>query len=423
MPTQSKVARVTPLPKCLPVRHIETDLRPIAITCPVSKVAEVFTSRMFDEFFYDDSDAHQFGSVAGRSTTLALVKLSHLLYEASDDNNNIIRILFIDFTRAFDVIDHNVVLRKLDENKCPVLLRNWLLSFLSDRVQFVKVGDCVSDCLEVHAGVPQGTRAGPNCFKLLIRDLCFKLPFIKYVDDVSVVSVSHDLHDDSMQLALCELLHWCTTNGMRLNTGKTKEMTFTFGRLVNVDDCVPLSAESSVIERVDEFKILGVIFSSDLAWTRHVKYIVAKASKRLFALCQLVRCGFSHDDIVTVYCSLIRPVLEYASPVWHCGLTGVLSDEVESVQKRCMRIIFPHLSYSDAIAVAGLERLSARRETAVIKLFNEIKHETHVLHSLLPVKPTQSGLATRDNYPYRLPRARTERRSRSLINYCIKKKF
>jgi hypothetical protein len=101
----------------------------------------------------------------------------------------------------------------------------------------------------------------------------------------------------------------------------------------------------------------------------------------------------------------------------------VLSDEVESVQKRCMRIIFPHLSYSDAIAVAGLERLSARRETAVIKLFNEIKHETHVLHSLLPIKPTQSGLTTRDNYPYRLPRARTERRSRSLINYCIKKKF
>ena len=109
--------------------------------------------------------------------------------------------------------------------------------------------------------------------------------------------------------------------------------------------------------------------------------------------------------------------------IGYCGLTGVLSDEVESVQKRCMRIIFPHLSYSDAIAVAGLERLSARRETAVIKLFNEIKNETHVLHSLLPVKPTQSGLATRDNYPYRLPRARTERRSRSLINYCIKKKF
>ena len=97
-----------------------------------------------------------------------------------------------------------------------------------------------------------------------------------------------------------------------------------------------------------------LFFSCDLSWTRHAKYIVAKASKRLFALCQLVRCGFSHDDIVTVYCSLIRPVLEYASPVWHCGLTGVLSDEVESVQKRCMRIIFPHLSYSDAIAVVDL---------------------------------------------------------------------
>ena len=128
------------------------------------------------------------------------------------------------------------------------MLRNWLLSFLSNRVQFVKAGDFVSESLNVHAGAPQGTRAGPNCFKLLIRDLCFNLPFIKYVDDVSVVSVSHSVSDDSLQRALVELLSWCTVNGMRLNTKKTKEMAFTFGKRVCVDDCVPLTAHSAVIE-------------------------------------------------------------------------------------------------------------------------------------------------------------------------------
>ncbi len=75
MPSQWKVA----LPKCFPVRDIETDLRPIAITCPVSKVAEVFIARLFDEFFDDDLDVHQFGAVAGRSTTLALIKLSFFI--------------------------------------------------------------------------------------------------------------------------------------------------------------------------------------------------------------------------------------------------------------------------------------------------------------------------------------------------------
>ena len=193
VPTQWKVARITPILKCSPVRDIETDLRPIAITCPVSKVAEVFAGRLFNEFCDTDFDEHQFDSVAGTSTTLALVKLLHLIFEASDDNTNIIRILFKDFTRAFDMIDHNIISRKLADYNCPLILRNWILSFLSDRVQFVKAGDCISDCLDIHAGAPQGTRAGPNCFKLLIKDLSFSLPFVKYVDDVSVLSVSHSI--------------------------------------------------------------------------------------------------------------------------------------------------------------------------------------------------------------------------------------
>ena len=103
-------------------------------------------------------------------------------------------------------------------------------------------------------------------------------------------------------------------------------------------------------------------------------------------ICQLVRCGFAYQDIVSVYCAVIRPVLEYASPVWHCGLTGVLSDEIEHIQRRCLRIIFPDLSYSDSLAVVVLQRLSDRREAAGIRTFNDIKNPSHLLHSLLPVK-------------------------------------
>ena len=183
---------------------------------------------------------------------------------------------------------------------------------------------------------------------------------------------------------------------MHLNTKKTKEMTFTFSKRVSVDECASLRAGAEVIERVCEFKILGLILSSDLTWTKHVKYIVAKANKRLYAICQLVRCGFASDDIIAVYCSLIRPLLEYAALVWHPGLTELLSDEIEHVQKRCKHIIFRDLSYSDALFVAGLQRLTVRREAAVVKLFTEIKNPVHVLHSLLPIKPISQGLSTRD---------------------------
>ena len=126
---------------------------------------------------------------------------------------------------------------------------------------------------------------------------------------------------------------------MKLNTKKTKEMSFSFGKRVKTDECAPLSAGRDTTERVTEFKILGVILSCDLSWKKHVDYIVAKANKRLYVICQLVRCGFAYQDIVSVYCAVIRPVLEYASPVWHCGLTGVLSDEIERIQRRCLRYL------------------------------------------------------------------------------------
>ena len=199
-------------------------------------------------------------------------------------------------------------------------------------------------------------------------------------------------------------------------------MILKFSKRVRTDLCTPLVYDCAVIDRVEEFKILGIMVSSDLTWSRHVDYIVARANKRIFAICQLVRCGFDHKDIVTVYCSLIRPVLEYASQVWHCGLTRTLSDEIERVQRRCLHIIYPQLSYSDALVVSGLQLLSVRRENAVIKLFNEIKNPAHVLHYLLPIKPRRSGSVTRDKYPFELKFGKTSRRAHSLIYYCIGKR-
>ena len=421
VPLQWKHSRISPIPKCSPVVNIETDLRPIAITCPVSKIAEFFVSKLFDEFY--DDECNQFGSVKGRSTTLALIKLTHLLFESSDVENNIIRILFIDFARAFEVIDHNVICRKLDENNCPRFLRNWLLSFLTDRSQFVKVNDCVSTNYSINAGAPQGTRAGPNCFKVLIKDLTFDKPFIKYVDDVTVVSTSVDPLDCGMQCAFDYLLKWCDMNSMRLNVKKTKEMVLVFGSKCKLVSCPPLQSSSGLIEQVSEFKILGVVLSADLSWSRHVNFIVSKASKRLFAICQLARCGFAHCDIVSVYCSLIRPILEYACQVWHCGLSKALSDEVETVQKRCLRIIFPLLSYADALFVAGIQRLDVRRELAVRKTFEEMKNPGHVLNYLLPRKADRPGSITRDTYPFDIKKTRTLRASRSMISYCIRRRF
>ena len=107
--------------------------------------------------------------------------------------------------------------------------------------------------------------------------------------------------------------------------------------------------------------MLGVYISSDLSWNIHIDYIVKKASKRLlYALRVLARAGVSQTDLVLIYCSLIRSVLEYAAPVWAC-VPEYLNELVESVQRRALKIIFPRLDYGSGLGEARLQPLVVRR--------------------------------------------------------------
>ena len=118
-----------------------------------------------------------------------------------------------------------------------------------------------------------------------------------------------------------------------------------------------------------------------------------KANKRLFAIRVLKKCGLSRADLTQVYCSIIRSVLEYASPVW-AALPIFLSDYVESVQKRALRIIHPYLSYEDALQVSGLLSLRARREDACIRFMQRI-HGCSPFKSLIPKIVHEHGYALR----------------------------
>ena len=119
VPEQWKISRITLLPKIFPPNSVENDIRPIAKTNVIAKIAERFISRRFNEFFNENMDKNQFGCVNSRSTSLALLKLTHEWFKASDKSNNIIRILFVDFTKAFDLIDHNILLKKFVDYAFP----------------------------------------------------------------------------------------------------------------------------------------------------------------------------------------------------------------------------------------------------------------------------------------------------------------
>lgn len=131
------------------------------------------------------------------------------------------------------------------------------------------------------------------------------------------------------------------------------------------------------IESVESFKLLGIIFRSDLTWSTHCNYITKKTSKRLYIIRQLRKAGYCINDLFTIYCSLIRPILEYAVPVW-AALPFYLSDSIESIQKRAMRIIFRShgMPYNSGLKIAKLDTLYKRRSDICEKFVRDNKQNS-----------------------------------------------
>ena len=240
------------------------------------------------------------------------------------------------------------------------------------------------------------------------------------MDDVNILSVSDDPLDTSLQQETDSLCNWSNINGMRVNPDKTKEMLIYFGKKYPPNAIPNITLDSTSIERVSSFKLLGVYFNNQLTWSDHVSYVVAKASKRIYSITQLTRSGANSKDIVTVYCSIVRPVLEYCCQVWHPGLTKQQSNNIESVQKRCLKIIFPNLSYNTALQISNLEKLSDRREKLVFELFQVIKN-SDFMSDLLSKRTVDKK--TRNSYNFTIPTSRTSRSSHDFINYCLNQKY
>ena len=278
-----KCADVLPLGKISRPKSIDTDLRPISLTAVLSKILESFVFNWLAPIVMPYMDPFQFGSVKKSSTTHALVHLVHYCLSALETPNTIIRTCFIDFSKAFDRIDHNILMRKLQLLNVPPVLLNWCSSFLQGRQQRVKLKTCKSDWKEIKAGVPQGTKLGPLFFLIMVNDLSSELTLYKYVDDCAISEVVRVCEPDlpKLQQELDNVTQWSSANNMKLNVKKTKDFTVSF--LINQPLAQPLIVNNQPLEAVNTIKLLGVNLTSDLKWTTHIRHISSKESKRLYA--------------------------------------------------------------------------------------------------------------------------------------------
>ena len=169
---------------------------------------------------------------------------------------------------------------------------------------------------------------------------------------------------------------------MKLNSKKCKEMIINFMQYSPFPPG-PLTVGGSVIERVVTYKLSGVYISEDLSWNVHIEHIVKQANKRLYPLRARTKSGLTIKQLVQVYCSIVRSVLEYACPVW-AAPPKYLDDAIESVQKRALRIILPTCHYDDALIQSGIAALSQRREEACTNFIKRDRLSSPVLKPLIP---------------------------------------
>ena len=373
LPELWKTAVVVPLPKKNPPTEVDSHLRPTSLTPVVSKVLESFTCEWMKETIQDSINPRQYGAISGSSKTHAMIEMLHFILSSLETRSHHARALLLDYSKAFDSVNHHILLQKLHEAGSPAILTRWVPAFLLNRKQRVKIGDQYSSLLTLNGGWgPQGTLFGPLSFIVHLGD--FSMPCaldFTYVDDTSSCTASDKPDSPAMQANADYTALWARNNDMKLNAQKTLELVLSPAKkpaqvinpvVINGQHIAqvinPVVINGQHIAQVTSAKLLGVTLSVDLKWNTHIVNIVGKANQRVLMMCQLKKGSVSAAELIRIYISVIRPILEYTC---HSALTVKLSKDLARVQKRALRIVYGPGDYCQHLERSGLPRLSDRR--------------------------------------------------------------
>ncbi len=306
VPTPFKKSVIIPVPKnskpsCL------NDYRPVALTSTVMKVFERLLKKHICSSIPATLDPLQFAYRPNRSTDDAISQVLHSsLTHIDSKNGNYVRLLFIDYSSAFNTIVPTKLAVKLSDLGLNTSLCDWIQDFLTARPQVVKVGQFTSNSITLNIGAPQGCVLSPLLYSLYTHDCVSShssTSIIKFADDTVVLGLVSN-NDEAAYLDEVErLTSWCQDNCLSLNVSKTKELIVDF-RKRKQRPYTPLMISGTPEERVSSFKYLGVNISEDLTWTTHIQTQVKKARQRLYHLRQLRKFRVSPAD-------LSRPTFHY----------------------------------------------------------------------------------------------------------------
>ena len=323
-PDMLKIAKVTPIYK-KGDSNIFDNYRPISVLPSVSKVIERIMHNQIHKYFTNLELYYksQYGFRSQHSTELAALDLIDRVISMLDQNEIPLNI-YLDLSKAFDTLDHGILLHKLYyygiRNKALKLIESYLLH----RKQYVEINDIKSDLLSIKTGVPQGSILGPLFFLIYINDIAQasnKFYPIIYADDTTLSATLSTFGDnssktDGINSELSKIMTWLKLNRLSLNISKTKAMMFHMPQ--KVVEAPELKLDGTIIEYVNEFNFLGICIDKHLTWKSHINYITNKLNKTNAILCKLKNI-LPQNILITIYNTLFLPYLNYGNILWNAN--------------------------------------------------------------------------------------------------------
>ena len=337
-PSQWKQAQV----KCLHKKGSTLDCgnyRPISLLSIPGKLLENVVSQQLDNFLYGSNliSMNQWGFRKGGSPELLLLSLTER-WRLALDESNIIGVVFIDFQKAFDCVNHTVLKVKLHSIGITGSFYDWLLNYLENRKQFVTVNGSNSELLEIDTGVPQGSLLGPRLYSIYSNDLpgaTTNASVEMFADDTTAFCIGKTVDEvlSNIQKAIADLNKWAKDNFMTIHPAKTELMLLSKSKFIGPLQKICLGPNE--LSFVSKATCLGIHIDNKLSWSQHVKTLSKRFSARVKKLKHLK--GLDNHILESIYFKGIIPSITYSIALW--GSSKSLQT-LEDIHIRAARFIF-----------------------------------------------------------------------------------
>ena len=387
IPKLWKLGSVVPVFKKGDKSSVE-NYRPISLTCLPMKIFEYCMRDLLMSKCSNLIDPRQHGFLPHKSCTTQMIPFTSELASILN-NSSRIDVIFFDFAKAFDSVNHDIILRKLKEfYNVDGLLLQFIKNYLENREQHVLINGEASNFLPVHSGVPQGSILGPLLFVLFINDMhkviSTDTSIALYADDTRICREILCEEDQSiLQKDINSLYNWSIVNKMKFHPNKCKVLAVT-NKLLTYH--LPFyeflyMLNDTPLDYVESETDLGVIINGKLNWSAHCRNIASKANKRLGLIRRICHFTMCSEQRRVLYLTLVRSIFEHCSPIWSPQTIGNLN-LFDQIQRRGVKWILkePFVSYSDSEFLAKQHRLDLlpmkyKFLHTDLALFHNIVHE------------------------------------------------